>query len=359
MSLKELPLAAENLLEVHFWHWLVFLAGIGVLLFLDLVVFHRHVHSPSLRESLLWSIFWVGLALGFNAFVWWWGWQLHGNSEAGVKFLTGFVVEKSLSVDNLFVFAVIFRYFGVHIKYQHRILFWGILGAIIMRGIFVAAGVSLIQMFEWILLIFGGFLIYTGIHLAFSRKENVHPERNVVLRIATKWFRILPQPVFDHFFVRHNRVWYATPGLLVLLVVESTDVVFAVDSVPAVIGITRDPFIVYSSNIWAILGLRALYFLLVGVLDRFEYLHYGLAAVLSFIGLKMVGEYLGHHYFGLHGRLIDPWLSLGIVGGILAVSLIPTFFVKSRKAVSEPQLDVKPGPEDARHPVSVSHQDTI
>lgn len=352
-------MAAENLLEVHVWHWIVFLAGIAVLLVLDLVVFHRHLHAPSLRESALWSVFWVGLALLFNAFVWWWGWHLHGDSEAGVKFLTGFVVEKSLSVDNLFVFAVIFRYFGVHIKYQHRILFWGILGAIIMRGIFVAAGVSLIQMFEWILLIFGGFLIYTGIHLAFSRKENVHPERNVVLRFATKWFRILPQPVFDHFFVRHGGLWYATPGLLVLLVVESTDVVFAVDSVPAVIGITRDPFIVYSSNIWAILGLRALYFLLVGVLDRFEYLHYGLAAVLSFIGLKMVGEYLGHHYFGLHGRLIDPWLSLGIVGGILLVSLVPTFFVKPRKVPAGIPGDSEPAPEGAEdQAVSAPHKET-
>lgn len=327
---------AENLLDVHFWHWGLFLLGIGFLLFLDLLVFHRHDHTPSLQESFLWSVFWVGLALVFNAFVWWWGWHLHGNSEAGVKFLTGFVVEKSLSVDNLFVFAVIFRYFGVHIKYQHRILFWGIVGAIVMRFIFVIAGVKLLQMFEWILLIFGGFLIYTGIHLAFAKKENVDPERNIVLRFARRWFRITREPIFNHFLVRKDGLLYATPGLLVLLVVESTDVVFAVDSVPAVIGITRDPFIVFSSNIWAILGLRALYFLLAGVLDRFEYLHYGLAAVLSFIGLKMVGEYLGHQYFGLHGRLINPWVSLLIITTILTISLIPTLLgFTPKKALSE------------------------
>ena len=315
---------AENLLEVHPWHWAVFLALVVILLILDLVVFHRREHKPTLRESAVLSAFWIGLALLFNGFVWWWGWQLHGDSEAGVKFLTGFVVEKSLSVDNLFVFAVIFRFFGVDIRYQHRILFWGILGAIIMRGVFIVAGVGLIQLFEWILLVFGGFLIYTGIHLAFSSSENVHPEKNLVLRFGRRYLPICKATIFNRFFIREEGRLCATPALLVLLVVESTDVLFAVDSIPAVIGITRDPFIVFSSNIWAILGLRALYFLLVGVLDRFQYLHYGLSAVLSFIGLKMVAEYVAHHWFAYQGRLIDPWLSLAIVGGLLGLSLIPT-----------------------------------
>lgn len=327
----------ENLLEVHWWHWWAFLALVVVLLILDLVVFHRRDHKPTLRESALLSAFWIGLAFAFNAFVWWWGWQLHGDSEAGVKFLTGFVVEKSLSVDNLFVFAVIFRFFGVDIRHQHRILFWGILGAIIMRGIFIVAGVGLIQLFEWILLVFGVFLIYTGIHLAFSNSENVHPEKNVVLRFGRRYLPISSTAIFDRFFVREAGRLFATPAFLVLMVVESTDVLFAVDSIPAVIGITRDPFIVFSSNIWAILGLRALYFLLVGVLDRFHYLHYGLSAVLSFIGLKMVAEYAAHHWFEYHGRLINPWLSLAVVAGLLSLSLIPTLLgYTPRRSDTEP-----------------------
>lgn len=315
----------ENLLQVHPWHWAAFLLLVCVLLLVDLF-FHRREHEPSLRESAVWTAFWIGLALVFNAIVWWWGWRLHGTSEAGVKFLTGFVVEKSLSVDNLFVFAVIFRYFGVQIRHQHRILFWGILGAIILRGIFVAAGIGLIQLFEWVLLVFGVFLIYTAIRLAFSTDENVHPEKNIALRLARKYLPLSKANVFNHFLVRENGRLLATPGLVVLLVIESTDVIFAVDSIPAVIGITRDPFIVYSSNIWAILGLRALYFLLVGVLDRFKYLHYGLSAVLAFIGFKMVAEYVTHHHLGYSGRLISPWLSLAIVAGLLTLSLVPSVF---------------------------------
>jgi len=337
LTSKKECILVENLLEVHWWHWWAFLALVVVLLILDLVVFHRQDHKPTLRESALLSAFWIGLAFAFNAFVWWWGWQLHGDSEAGVKFLTGFVVEKSLSVDNLFVFAVIFRFFGVDIRHQHRILFWGILGAIIMRGIFIVAGVGLIQLFEWILLVFGAFLIYTGIHLAFSNSENVHPEKNVVLRFGRRYLPICSAAIFDRFFVREAGRVFATPAFLVLLVVESTDVLFAVDSIPAVIGITRDPFIVFSSNIWAILGLRALYFLLVGVLDRFHYLHYGLSAVLSFIGLKMVAEYAAHHWFEYHGRLINPWLSLAVVAGLLSLSLIPTLLgYTPRRSDTEP-----------------------
>lgn len=334
---------AENLLEVHPWHWGAFLTLVVILLIVDLLVFHRGEHKPSLRQSTILSAFWIGLALLFNAFVWWWGWQLHGDSEAGVKFLTGFVVEKSLSVDNLFVFAVIFRFFGVDTRHQHRILFWGILGAIVMRGIFIVAGVGLIQLFEWILLVFGGFLIYTGIRLACSSAEKVHPEKNLVLQFARRYFPICRETVFNRFFIREAGRLCATPAFLVLLVVESTDVLFAVDSIPAVIGITRDPFIVFSSNIWAILGLRALYFLLVGVLDRFHYLHYGLAAVLSYIGLKMVAEYGAHHWFDFHGRLIDPWLSLAVVGGLLGLSLIPTLcgYKPRASAVNPPQQEHK------------------
>lgn len=318
----------ENLLDIHWWHWCLFIAAVFVGLFLDLVVFHRKEHAPSIRESLYWSVFWIGLALLFNAYVWWWGYHLHGTSEAGVKFLTAYVVEKSLSVDNLFVFAVIFRYFGVHIRYQHRILFWGILGAIVTRGLFILAGVELIRAFEWLIAVFGLFLCYTGAKLAFASGEEVHPEKNFILRFARRIMRITPEVRYDRFLVRRDRVLYATPALLVLLVVESTDVLFAVDSIPAVLGISRDPFIVYSSNVGAILGLRALYFLLAGVLERFRYLHYGLAVVLVFIGLKMVAEYAAVTFTNHHGHLIDPWVSLAIVGGILGASLLPTLFTK-------------------------------
>ncbi|NMC19009.1 MAG: TerC family protein [Thermogutta sp.] len=304
------------------------MAAVVVALFLDLVVFHRKEHAPSLRESFYWSVFWIGLALLFNAYVWWWGYRLHGTSEAGVKFLTAYVVEKSLSVDNLFVFAVIFRYFGVNIRYQHRILFWGILGAIITRGLFIIAGVELIRMFEWLIAVFGLFLCYTGARLAFASGEEVHPEKNIILRFARRIMRVTPEIRYDRFLIRRDGLLYVTPAFLALLVIESTDVLFAVDSIPAVLGISRDPFIVYSSNIGAILGLRALYFLLAGVLERFRYLHYGLAVVLVFIGLKMVAEYVAVTFMNHHGHLIDPWVSLAVVGGILGASLLPTLFVK-------------------------------
>lgn len=317
----------ENLLGVHWWHWFAFLAAVGVALMLDLVVFHRKGHAPSLAESLGWSVFWIALALAFNGYVWWWGWQLHGDSEAGIKFLTGYVVEKSLSVDNLFVFAVIFRYFGVELKYQHRILFWGILGAVIMRGVFIIAGVELIRMFDWVIGVFGLFLIYTGLKLALAADKQVHPEKNVILKLSRKIVRVTAENRFDRFFVRAGGLWYVTPALLVLLVVESTDVLFAVDSIPAILGITRDPFIVYSSNIGAILGLRALYFLLAGVLDRFRYLHYGLSVVLAFIGLKMIAEFSAEKFFDHQGHLVNPWVSLGVVAALLGLSLVPSMFV--------------------------------
>ncbi len=317
----------ENLLDIHWWHWCLFIAAVFLGLVLDLYVFHRKEHAPSIRESLYWSIFWISAALAFNAYVWWWGYRLHQSSEAGIKFLTAYVVEKSLSVDNLFVFAVIFRYFGVDIRYQHRILFWGILGAIATRGSFIVAGVELMRIFDWLMAVFGLFLCYTGAKLAFASGEEVHPEKNIVLRLARRVIRITPEIRYDRFLLWRERLLYATPALLVLLVIESTDVLFAVDSIPAVLGISRDPFIVYSSNIGAILGLRALYFLLAGVLERFRYLHYGLAVVLVFIGLKMTAEYAAVTFAHCHDHLINPWVSLAVVGGILGISLLPSLFL--------------------------------
>ena len=312
---------AENLLDVQLWHWVAFGFLVVALLTLDLVVFHRRVHTPTLWESFGWTVFWIGLALVFNGFVWWWGFVEHGSSEAGVKFLTGFLVEKSLSMDNLFVFVVIFRFFHVPLKYQYRVLFWGVLGAIVMRLVFILAGVGLVQAFDWVMVLFGVFLVYTGVRLGLHESGDVHPEKNVVLRTARKYLPVTNEGHDQRFFAREKGRLCITPMFLVLLVIESSDVLFAVDSVPAIIGITKDPFLVFTSNVFAILGLRALYFLVAGVIERFRYLHYGLSAVLVFIGLKMVGEYVAAHWFD-HEHLMPHWVSLLVVAGLLTVSIV-------------------------------------
>lgn len=305
--------------------WLAFAALVIVLLALDLMVFHRRAHVPTLRESALWTAFWIGVAGLFNALVWWWR-----GHEAGVQFLTGFFIEKSLSMDNLFVFAVIFRFFGTPRMYQYRVLFWGILGAVVMRLTFVLVGTGLIHAFDWVLSVFGVFLVYTAFKLAVRHDSEVDPEKNPLLRAAR---RLLPVSRGDHgqrFFVRENGRWCITPLVLVLLVIESTDVVFAVDSVPAVFGITQDPFLVFTSNIFAILGLRALYFLLAGVMDAFRYLPYGLSGVLGFVGLKMLAEYWIEHE-GDH--LISPVASLVAVAVILGTSIVASLVVRDRRAI--------------------------
>lgn len=327
----------ENLLQVHTWHWFAFGGLVAFLLILDLLVFHRRIHTPTLRESFGWSVFWIGLALVFNGFIWWWGFVSQGTSRAGLDFLTGFLVEKSLSVDNLFVFAVIFRFFRVPLKYQYRVLFWGILAAIFLRLGFILAGVELIHRFDILLAIFGLFLIYTGIRLSLAHEDSeVHPEKSPVLRIARRLFRVTRGDHTEHgehFFVRENGHWAVTPLFLVLLVVESTDVVFAVDSVPAILGITLDPFIVFTSNVFAILGLRALYFLLAGVIDRFRYLHYGLSAVLIFIGIKMIGEYGVQHWGGQEdAHLFPSWVSLLVIAALLVISVVASIIATRREA---------------------------
>jgi len=318
--------------QITIWHWVAFGVVVAFLLALDLFVFHRKDHAPSLKESVGWSIFWVVLALVFNGLIWWWL-----GDEAGIRFLAGYLVEKSLSVDNLFVFLVIFRFFQVPIQYQYRVLFWGILGAVFMRLIFILAGTELIEHFHWMNFLFGVFLLYTAFKLFMHSGAEVHPEKNIVLRVAR---RVLPVSRGDHrahgshFFVREEGHFRITPMLLVLLVIESTDVVFAVDSVPAIIGITRDRFLVFTSNIFAILGLRALYFVLAGVMDLFRYLHYGLAAVLGFIGLKMAGEYVAElmHWKQPGADLVTPWTSLGVVGALLAVSIAASILAGRREA---------------------------
>jgi tellurite resistance protein TerC len=263
--------------------WFGFTAVVIALLALDLGVFHRNAHEVKVREALMWTGFWVALAMVFNVGVYYWF-----GSERALEFLTGYVIEKALSVDNLFVFLVVFSYFSVPPALQHRVLFWGIFGALLMRALFIFLGAALLQSFHWIIYLFGAFLLFTGIKLLVQREAEVHPERNPVLRLFKRLVPAVSEYRGSHFLVREGGKWLATPLLMVLVVVEATDIVFAVDSIPAIFAITEDPFIVYTSNVFAILGLRALYFALAAMLGRFHYLKVGLGLVLAFVGVKML-----------------------------------------------------------------------
>lgn len=263
--------------------WIGFAVFVATMLVLDLGIFHRKSHTVGLKEALSWCGVWVGLALLFNVAVYYFR-----GPDAALKFLTGYLLEESLSVDNLFVFLLIFSYFRTPSEYQHKVLFWGIVGAVVMRALFIVAGISLIHRFHWIMYVFGIFLIFTGAKLAFEKDKEVHPEKNPILSMFCRLMPVSRDYENGKFFVRKdNRLW-ATPLFVVLLAVESTDVVFAMDSIPAILGITTDPFIVYTSNIFAILGLRSIYFALAGLMRLFHYLHYGLSVILVFIGIKML-----------------------------------------------------------------------
>jgi tellurite resistance protein TerC len=277
------------------------------MLVLDLGVFHRRAHAVKFREALAWSVAWIAMAAIFAVTVFFW----HGRTPA-LEFVTGYVIELSLSVDNLFVFLLIFRFFQVPSIHQHKVLFWGILGALVMRAIFIAAGVGLIQRFHWIIYVFGAFLVYSGIKLFFQNEAEIHPEKNPLLRLFRRWVPVTKDYVGNKFFVRSPGL-YATPLFVVLLVVETTDLLFAVDSIPAVLAITRDAFIVYTSNVFAILGLRSMYFALAGMMEMFRFLHYGLSLVLIFVGTKM----LLSHYVE-----IPTHIALAAVASILSVSVI-------------------------------------
>lgn len=293
----------------NLWPWIGFNVFVLFMLALDLGVFHRKAHVVTFKESMAWTVVWVALAMLFNLGVW-----HYGGSEKGIEFLTGYVIEKSLSVDNVFVFALLFSYFAVPAKYQHKVLFWGIIGALVMRAVMIGLGSVLITKFAWIIYIFGAFLILTGIKMIVKRSEEIHPERNPVVR----WFKKLMPVTSDYreqkFFVRENGLLHATPLFVVLLLVEFTDLIFAVDSIPAIFAVTKDPFIVYTSNVFAILGLRSLYFALAGVMDKFHYLKIGLGFVLAFVGVKML---LGHSEWK-----IDTHLSLGVIVIILTASVV-------------------------------------
>lgn len=304
-------------------YWFAFCAGTAVLLILDMFVFHRHSHEPTLREAALWTLFWCSLALVFNGWIWWWA-----DARHAIAFFTGYLVEWCLSMDNVFVFVVIFAYFGVPLKYQYRVLFWGILGAIAMRLTFILVATRLIERFEWILYFFGAFLVYTGFKLATAHGSESNPDQNIVLRLARRYLRVADGSHGDKFFVRQNGRLCVTALFLVLLVIESTDVVFAIDSVPAILGITKalkspmESFIVFTSNVFAIMGLRALYFLLAGVMGLFRYLSYGLSAILIFIGGKM----LLHHWW-----TPEPWQSLLVIVLLLATSIVASLVAAQRE----------------------------
>jgi tellurite resistance protein TerC len=287
--------------------WVLFNIFVVAMLVLDLGFLQRTGHKAKFREALAWSLVWIGLACAFAVLVYFW----HGRGPA-TEFVTGYVIELSLSVDNLFIFLLIFRYFRVAAEHQHKVLFWGIVGALVMRAIFIVVGIGLIRKFHWIIYIFGALLVYSGIKLFRQHGAGVEPEKNPLLRLFRRWIPVTEDYEGDKFVVRRERL-YATPLLAVLVLVEATDLLFATDSIPAVLAITLNPFIVYTSNVFAILGLRSMYFMLAGIMDLFHYLHYGLATVLIFVGLKMV---VSNYY------KIPTGLALGAVAGVLLISVI-------------------------------------
>jgi len=302
--------------------WIGFLAFVLLMLALDLGVFHRKSHEVKIKEALIWSAVWISIALLFN-----YGIYVYMGEVKAMEFLTGYVIEKSLSIDNLFVFIMIFSYFNVDKKYQHKVLFWGIIGALIMRSIFIFAGVALINKFHWIIYIFGAFLIFTGVKMLFQKDEKMDPNKNPLVRLFKRFYPVADTMHGDRFFVKINAKTFATPLLVVLLLVEFTDLIFAVDSIPAIMAITSDPFIIFTSNVFAILGLRALYFALAGITQYFHYIKYGLSAILVFVGLKMT---MVNFY------KIPVMISLFTILGILVISVVASLlFPKKEVALSK------------------------
>lgn len=301
--------------------WIGFIAFVILLLALDLGVFHRKSHEVKIKEALIWSAVWISLAFIFN-----YGIYLYLGKEKALEFLTGYLIEKSLSVDNLFVFIMLFSFFNVQPKYQHKVLFWGIIGALVMRAIFIFAGVAIISKFHWVIYIFGVFLVFTGIKMLFHKDEEVAPDKNPMVRLFKKFFPVTDQMHGGKFFVKINARTVATPLFIVLLIVEFTDLIFAVDSIPAILAISNDTFIIFTSNVFAILGLRALYFALAGITKYFHYLKYGLSAILVFVGTKMV---IVDFY------KIPITVSLLTIMGILALSIIVSMIFPQKENSSQ------------------------
>ena len=307
----------------------LFLLFVIAMLAIDLGVFHRTSHTVSIREAGTWTVVWITLAMLFALGLW-----FRNGSEQALAFVTGYIIEYSLSMDNIFVFVLIFNFFAVSQAYQHRVLFWGILGALVMRGVMIGLGAALIDRFHWIIYVFGAFLVFTGIRMAFHKDEELHPEDNPIVKLFTRFVSVTPNYEKDHFFVRHGGKLLATPLFIVLIMVETTDLIFAVDSIPAIFAVTTDPFIVFTSNVFAILGLRSLYFILRGAVDKFHYLKIGLSAVLTFVGIKMLAGYWYHLPVGI---------SLGIIALLLGGAIVASL-IRSRRQGADPDGGATPHP---------------
>lgn len=317
--------------DVPAWLWVGFLVAVVVLLIVDLLVLHRDAHEISMREATITSAAWIALGVAFTAVVA----VTLGGTAAG-QYITGYVIEKSLSVDNVFVWAVIFGYFSVPAAYQHRVLFWGIFGALVLRAVFIFSGVALLNRLDWLLFVFGGFLIVTAVRVATHKAGEIHPERNPVLRLVRRIVPVTASYDGQKLFTRVDGRRLATPLFIVLVLIEATDVIFAVDSVPAILAISRDPFVVFSSNAWAILGLRALYFLLAGAQNRLVYLNRGLGAILLLVGIKMIVSEWYH---------VDAYISLGLIAAILTITVITS--LRATPAEPIPVEEALSGPEEA------------
>lgn len=314
--------------------WILFNVFVLFMLALDLGLFHRKTHEITVKEALSWTVFWIALALLFNLGIYLEWIPTANPTKSASDFLTGFLLEKSLSVDNLFVMLLVFNYFKIPRVYQHKILFWGILGALIMRGVLIVIGAALIQEFHWILYLFGAFLVFTGLKMLFDDgEEEIEPERNPVIRLFKRMMPVTPEFHGERFFVTIDKQRFATPLMVALIVVEVSDLIFAVDSIPAIFSVTQDPFIVYTSNVFAILGLRSLYFALAAIMDKFHYLKYGLALILSLIGIKMLVKDFFHD--------IPSWVTLSMVAGTLALSMLASLLFPPREKSEDLVLATK------------------
>ena len=320
-----------DIIKITPWHYAGFVGAVLVFLALDLGVFHREAHVVKFREALGWTAFWFALAMGFAGLI-----RAHRPPGEAIEFVTGYIIELSLSMDNVFVIALIFAYFRVPLAQQHRVLFWGIIGALVMRGVMIGAGAALIQQFHWLLYAMGGFLVFTGIKMLLVDDDGVHPEKNPAVKLAKKFFPVTHEFDGHHFLTKLEGQTALTPLALVLVMVETTDLIFAVDSIPAIFAVTQEPFIVFTSNVFAILGLRSLYFVLAGAIGRFRYLKVGLSIVLVFIGVKML--------LGIWDIQIRSGLSLAIVLAIILVSIAASIQAAHREGKHLPDDDEPANP---------------
>jgi len=310
---------------VNVYTWIGFFVFVFAMLALDLYVFNRKLHEIKIREALIWSAMWIGLALLFN-----YGIYLGLGKEKAMEFLTAYVVEKSLSIDNLFVFIMIFGFFDVKAQYQHKILFWGILGALVLRALFIVAGIALISMFHWIIYVFGIFLVFTGLRIPFEKDKKLEPDKNILVRLFKKFMPVSNNTEKGRLFIRANHKTYATPLFIALIMIEFSDLIFAVDSIPAVLAISNDTFIVYTSNVFAILGLRSLYFALAGIVSYFRYLKFGLSAILIFVGVKMC----------ISGYYVIPTIvSLLVILGLMLISILASVAISDKSIEPKEKKD--------------------